>query len=61
MSKLKNLPADWRKGRKPHDNYTNAGRYPKGSTGPTGPTGIGLLLLIIACLALAAGVAQKLP
>ncbi len=30
-------------------------------TGPTGPTGIGLLLLIIACLAVAAGVAQKLP
>ncbi len=38
MSELKNLPADWRKGRKPHDNYTNAGRYPKGSTGNTPPT-----------------------
>jgi len=43
----------------------NSTRYPhvfkRKPTGPTGPTGIGLLLLIIACLALAAGVSQKLP
>lgn len=38
MAKPKNLPANWRKGRKPHDSYANAGRYPKGSTGNTPPT-----------------------
>lgn len=44
--------------RYPHVKFDNEFDKP---TGPTGPTGIGLLLLIIACLALAAGVAQKLP
>lgn len=38
MTKSKNLPAGWRKGRQPHDNYTNVGRYPKGSTNNTPPT-----------------------
>ena len=42
--------------RYPHIKFDNEFRHK-----PTGPTGIGLLLLIVACLALAAGVAQKLP
>jgi len=45
--------------RYPHVKFDNEFRHKP--AGPTGPTGIGLLLLIVACLALAAGVAQKLP
>ncbi len=36
-------------------------KFDEKPNGPTGPTGIGILLLIVACLAIAAGVAQRLP
>ncbi len=45
--------------RYPHVKFDN--EFKRKPTGPTGPSGIGLLLLFIACLAVAAGVAQKLP